>query len=214
MSFPAGRIVAILSYMDQIGNIVKLSCAPIVIAILFQAFAAPKDSGSAAEPQYTADGKLQFPAKYREWIFLSAGRGMTYGPSADPNGPPLFDNVFVNPAAYHAFTQSGKWPEQSIFILEVRRARSEGSINKGGQFQGDVAGIEVLVKDTRRFQDTNGWGFFEFEGGQTTPTSKLPKTAGCYACHSANAAVEYTFVQFYPTLLPIAAKHKTLNPKR
>jgi hypothetical protein len=165
---------------------------------------------AAQDVRFTAEQKLTFPEKYREWIFLSAGRGMTYGPSANPNGPPVFDNVFVNPAAYRGFVKTGRWPEKSIFILEVRSAKSEGSINKGGQFQGGVTGIEVLVKDSKRFAETDGWGFFEFDDSRQ-PVAKLEKTASCYSCHAQNAAVEHTFVQFYPTLIPIATAHKTMK---
>jgi len=165
---------------------------------------------AAQDIRFTAEQRLEFPENYREWIFLSSGSGMTYGPAANPNGPPLFDNVFVSPSAYRSFVKTGRWPEQSIFILEVRNAKSEGSINKGGRFQADVTAVEVLVKDTKRFKDTDGWGFFEF-GTNRNPAEKLPKTASCYACHSKNAAVEHTFVQFYPTLIPIATAHKTMK---
>jgi hypothetical protein len=165
---------------------------------------------ASQDVRFTANQRLEFPSDYREWIFLSSGHGMTYGPSADPHGPPLFDNVFVNPAAYRHFVKTGRWPEQAIFILEVRHGKTEGSINKGGQFQTGISGLEVLVKDTKRFADTEGWGFFEFDE-KRQPAAKLPKTATCYACHSKNGAVEHTFVQFYPTLLPIATAHKTMK---
>ena len=39
----------------------------------------------------------------------------------------------------------------------------------------------------------------------------LPAAAGCFACHSKNAAVENTFVQFYPTLIPVAKAKGTLK---
>ena len=38
-----------------------------------------------------------------------------------------------------------------------------------------------------------------------------PTTASCYSCHSEHAAVDTTFVQFYPTLLPIAKAKGTLS---
>jgi hypothetical protein len=38
----------------------------------------------------------------------------------------------------------------------------------------------------------------------------IPTTATCYSCHSEHAAVDTTFVQFYPTLLPIAKSKGTL----
>jgi hypothetical protein len=34
----------------------------------------------------------------------------------------------------------------------------------------------------------------------------------CYSCHEQHAAVDTTFVQFYPTLLEIAKKKGTLAP--
>ncbi|MDQ1388830.1 MAG: hypothetical protein QOF56_2284 [Acidobacteriaceae bacterium] len=39
----------------------------------------------------------------------------------------------------------------------------------------------------------------------------IPTTAGCYTCHAEHAAVDTTFVQFYPTLLPIAKSKGTLS---
>jgi hypothetical protein len=162
--------------------------------------------------KFTSDGKLEFPADYREWVFLSAGKGMTYGPSANPNGPPMFDNVFVAPAAYREFTKTGKWPEGATFVLEARKAATEGSINKGGQFQQDVMGIEVEVKDSKRFASTNGWGFFDVTDRK--PAAVLPASAACYTCHSQNGAVEQTFVQFYPTLIEVARSHGTFREER
>jgi hypothetical protein len=40
----------------------------------------------------------------------------------------------------------------------------------------------------------------------------IPMTANCYACHQQHAAVDTTFVQFYPTLLSIATLKGTLSP--
>jgi hypothetical protein len=39
----------------------------------------------------------------------------------------------------------------------------------------------------------------------------IATTADCYSCHQAHGAVDTTFVQFYPTLLPIAQEKKTLS---
>ncbi len=72
--------------------------------------------------QFTKDGKMILPTHYREWIFVTSGLGMTYRPvgASDSAGDPRFDNVFVNPAAYKAFLQTGKWPDKTVLILEVR----------------------------------------------------------------------------------------------
>ena len=176
---------------------------PLVTALILSCLA------FAQEPQFTKDGKLIPPANYREWIFLSSGLGMTYGPAdAPPDSNPRFDNVFVSPAAYKAFLATGTWPEKTMFVLEVRSSASKGSINNGGHYQTDDFRLSAEVKDSSRF-DTK-WQFFTLpSNGQ--PGEMLPKSAGCIACHSKNGAVDNTFVQFYPTLLPIAKAKGTFK---
>jgi tetratricopeptide (TPR) repeat protein len=169
---------------------------------------------AASAPSYTASGELIRPPGYREWVYLSSGIGMTYGPAgqAARNMPPLFDNVFVAPEAYSAFLNTGRWPDKTMFILEIRYSQSHGSINKGGHFQTDVAAMEAAVKDEQRFPEK--WAYFDFptRGGVASQTGKpLAKSAGCFACHSANGAVENSFVQFYPTLLEAARQHGTVK---
>lgn len=162
-------------------------------------------------PQYTGDKQLQYPADYREWVFLSSGSGMTYGPAAAAarEGAPLFDNVFVNPSSYRAFLKDGKWPNGTEFVLEIRKSESHGSINKDGHFQVGVSAVEAEVKDT------NGeWKFYGFptEDGKVKGDGKLFKAdASCYSCHAKNTAVENTFVQFYPVLMEVAERKGTVR---
>ena len=180
-----------------------------VMTALFGAgsLAAQRDQAAA---RFDAEGRMLFPAEYREWIFLSAGRGMSYAPVAAEQPAPPFDNVFVNPAAYRAFLERATWPDGTVLVLEIRGGTSHGSILQGGAFQtGEPLGIEVHVKDTPRFGG-DGWAFFGFDGAQ--PADIPPSQASCYACHEANTAVDRTFVQFYPTLLPIARAKGTLSP--
>ena len=159
-------------------------------------------------PHFTTAGELLLPKDYRQWVFLSSGLGMTYGPAAQANPTdPLFDNVFVDPSSYRAFLETGHWPDHTMFILEVRRSTSKGSINNGGHYQSEVAAIEAAVKDEARFKEK--WGYFGFgRGDKATP---LPASSGCNSCHRQNAAVENTFVQFYPELLEVAKRKGTLN---
>jgi hypothetical protein len=160
-------------------------------------------------PQFTPDGQLMLPNNYREWIHLSSGLGMTYGPAARADqGNPMFDNVFVNPAAYRAFLEEGRWPDHTMFILEVRRSIEKGSINNGGHYQGAITALEAAVKDEARFPQK--WAYLGF--GRSNKATPLPANSACNSCHSQNAAVENTFVQFYPTLLEVATHKGTLNP--
>ena len=156
------------------------------------------------EPRYTSDGKLIRPENYREWIYLSSGLGMTYGVVESATNAltgQRFDNVFVTPKAYKYFLQTGTWPDKTVFIMEVRKSSTKGSINKGGHFQEDVVTLEAHVKDESRFPTK--WEFFAY-GAKDRTAKPIGPNSACQSCHSQHGAVDNTFVQFYPTLLPIA----------
>ena len=162
-------------------------------------------------PQFTADGQLVAPKNYREWTFLSSGLGMTYGPISGAGATednPRFENVFVNPPAYRSFLKTGTWPEDTIFVLEIRSSASQISINKNGRVQTDVAGVEAEVKNSQRFPGK--WAFFDLSGEVRTARS-IPTAASCYSCHGQNGAVDNTFVQFYPTLVETARRMGTFH---
>jgi len=50
------------------------------------------------------------------------------------------------------------------------------------------------------------WAYYNFDDNKTAAAN--PKE-GCFSCHEKNAAVEHSFVQFYPTLKPVAKKFGT-----
>ena len=158
-------------------------------------------------PTYTRGGDLVPPMQYREWVYLSTGMDMSYTPKATADMS-MFDNVFVNPEAYRAFLATGTWPDKTVMVLESRGAQNKGSINRAGHFQsGAVMGLEVHVKDESRFPGK--WAFFDV--ANESNATLFPQTAACYSCHAEHAAVDTTFVQFYPTLLPIAQQKGTLS---
>ncbi len=177
---------------------------PPIVARLF--FAATSAACLVAQnaPNYSADGQLRLPSDYREWIFLSSGLGMRYG---GDRADPTFTNVFVNPAAHRSFLSSGKWPDKTMLVLEVRSSSNRGSIVRGGSYQSDLLAVEGEVKDTSRFLG-NGWAFFAF--GTSSSGKMLGRTEDCYACHAQHGAVDNTFVQFYPVLLDVAKQKGTL----
>jgi hypothetical protein len=170
-------------------------------------------AASAQTAQFTADGQLIAPKDYRDWVFLSSGLGMTYGPisgaGATPDNP-RFENVFVNPPAYQAFLKTGTWPDGTVLILEIRSSVSKLSINKAGRVQSEITGIEANVRDSKRFP--GNWAFFDLSN-QVVSAKPIATTASCYSCHTQNGAVDKTFVQFYPTLIDIARRHGTYHEK-
>jgi hypothetical protein len=193
--------------MLRIGVLLGISLALLILGSVLPP-ANPANPVAANLPEYTADGQLKFPANYREWVYLSSGIDMSYGPGAGMDHS-MFDNVFVNPEAYKYFLANGTWPDKTMLVLEVRGAESKSAINKAGHYQSTVVmGREVHVKDESRFPGK--WAFFGFDNASTA--KMFPKEMDCYSCHAQHTAVDTTFVQFYPTLIEIAKKKGTLSP--
>lgn len=178
-----------------------------VLTLATALFAASDDKA-----QFTKDGALLRPDNYREWVFLSSGLGMTYGPNAPAAGARLrFDNVYANPSSYREFLRTGTWPDGTVLILEVRESESKGSINQHGHYQTELVAIEANVRDSRRFPGRN-WAFFDLgANGSSDPVRPIAPGNRCQQCHSANGGVDSTFVQFYPALLPVAKKFGTFK---
>ena len=175
-------------------------CITLVCCFVFLSAETP-DSNSDT-PQYRKDNQLLRPDDYRNWIYLSSGLNMNYSPM--PGGHDMFTNVFVPQAAYQDFIKSGKWSDKTMFVVEERGATSKGSINKQGHFQTDLMGIGVEVKDAK---SPDKWAYFAF--GESDKSAAANPKAACWQCHEDHAAVEHSFVQFYPTLKPIAKKFGT-----
>ena len=186
----------------------KTKTALLALVVLLPLAALNQTPGaSSTAPEFTSDGQLKLPENYRQWIYLTSGFDMSYNPTLQSSDHHMFDNVFVNPEAYKSFLETGTWPDKTMLVLEARMAEGKGSINQKGNFQGtEVMATEVHVKDESRF--AGKWAFFGFAGGKAA--KMIPQSADCYSCHAQHGAVDTTFVQFYPTLLPIAKSKNTL----
>lgn len=133
-------------------------------------------AGDSKAPQYTADGKLIFPANYREWIYLTTGMDMDYNPELQTMDHSMFDNIFVNPEAYKAFVATGTWPDKTILVLEGRMAQNKGSINQKGHFQTtDIMARSIHIKDAAHFP--GGWAFVGFGDSNTGKLSRSKRCA-------------------------------------
>ena len=151
---------------------------------------------------------MPLPENYREWVWLSSGLGMSYTAGAGSDKNPSFDNVLASPEAFKVFKATATWPDKTVLMLEVRHSQSKSSINRGGHYQTDRVDLEAHVKDDRI---PGKWAFYSFGNGNRIGTL-IPRGADCYSCHEQHAAVDTTFVQFYPTLLEIAKSKGRVKP--
>ena len=145
------------------------------------------------------------PANYREWVFLTSGIDMSYA-ATKSDGHSMFDNVFVNPDALPRLSQDRHpGPTRPPSSSKCVARKTPFSINKRGHTQStEIMGTEIHVKDNGK------WSFYDLPDG-AREANLIPPPASCYSCHESHAAVDTTFVQFYPTLLPIAKQKNTLS---
>ncbi len=149
-------------------------------------------------PQYTSADEFLRPEGYRQWIFLSSRlRVNSKAPSGERE---TFGDVFVSRPAYRQFLATGSWPDKTVFVLERRMSWSKTSAGILDHYETNLMGISVEVKDTARFAEK--WAYFSFDS--SAKTAKANSKAMCWQCHNGGGAVENTWVQFYPTLKPLA----------
>lgn len=156
----------------------------------------------------TGGNETSIPDGFREWVFLGAPltpNGLNGGAA----GFPEFHHVYIEPGAYAEFRRTGRFPEGTTIVKELVLLQ-EGQYEDGsrdeasgrGFFADRFAGVDMMVKDTQRFADTDGWGFFNF-GHHEPPYAERASAASkeaCAACHAANATHDMVFTTFYPIL--------------
>jgi hypothetical protein len=178
----------------------------IVFAVI--AVAAQQNQRPAA-PAFEANNTFLRPIDYREWIFVGSSRGLSYvqGTSGD-NRNEMYHNVYIKPESYREFAKTGKFPEGTVLAMEMASSDSKKEPSLQGTFEGEFIGLEVAVKDSKRFEA--GWAYFNFSNGvgaaYKDKAQPFPTSAGCVACHKQNGATDNVFTQFYPVLR--AAKPK------
>jgi len=158
-------------------------------------------------PVYSGD-ELLLPSDYQEWVFV--GGGATVAPDGHGRDarPRMLTSTFAAPRAYRHFLRTGRWPDGTVLVHEVRGAVPDGPVSPTGYHVAGVLGTQVAVKDEVRFGA--GWRYFAFGAGDLS-AAPTPTDAACSQCHRASGAVDDTFVQFYPTLRAAARRHGVLR---
>jgi hypothetical protein len=170
---------------------------------------------------FNADGTVQVPTGFRKWVFVGAPltpEGLNdgkYNCNADGTNCtrsnfPEYHHVYIEQKNVDAYLKTGEFPEGTVIVKELTRVldptfpdSSRKEPSGRGYFNGAYNGIDMTVKDSKRFAKTNGWGFFTF-GHHPMPynkTSAEQPVTECAGCHIANvAATDMTWIQFYPLL--------------
>ena len=169
---------------------------------------------------FDSDGKMKVPTGFRKWVFVGAPltpEGLNDGRyNCDQPGGctrsnfPEYHHVYIEQKNVDAYLKTGDLPEGTVIVKELTRVLNptfpDGSRKEPsgrGFFNGAYNGIDLSVKDKKKYAKTNGWGYYTF-GHHPMPydqTSEERPAAECAGCHIANVAkTDMTWIQFYPLL--------------
>jgi len=133
------------------------------------------------------------PAGYRDWRLISVAH--------EEGNLHSFSAVLGNDLAIQAYRE-GKvpFPDGAIIAsLHYRHVPSEENNKVFGQAQSFVPGtptnIQFMVKDTKKYAATGGWGFAHFQDGKPGDEAFM-KT--CFPCHNEIKARDLVFTRYAP----------------
>lgn len=157
--------------------------------LIYQAHAAGEPGGEAA-PIFG----IKIPPGFRDWKLISVAH--EEGNNNDLRA------ILGNDVAVNAFRE-GKlpFPDGSIIArLAWSYTVSEENNKVFGRAQSFVAGapinLQLMVKDSKKYPATDGWGFAQFKDGKPAEEALL-KT--CYPCHVPVKARDFVFTRYSPS---------------
>ena len=158
---------------------------------------------------FTTDGKLKRPVGYRNWVYV--GEVVTPNDMNDGEATfPEFHSVYMDPESFAHYEKTGQFRDGTCLIKELSSVGAKEATSGNGYFMGDFIGLELSIKDSKRYKDEPGnWAYFSF-GHKYPLKDEVAKNAvaACNQCHQDNAKKDWVFSQYYPALRAAAPKSK------
>jgi len=102
--------------------------------------------------------------------------------------------------AVRAQPKNTNWPKGAILAKLVWKNETL-STWQAATVPGDFVHAEIMVRDSKKYKATGGWGFARWTGLELTPHGKDSTAAqACFDCHQAAKQMDYVFTQ--PAKLP------------
>jgi hypothetical protein len=129
---------------------------------------------------------VELPDHYREWPLIAPAH----------EAAPLDELrvVLGNPTAMRAYRDDIQpFPDGTVLVKLAWRHMQSPDF-KSASVPGDATTVQVMVKDSKRYASTGGWGYGRFVGGQPVDEAQHQT---CHACHAALVKDrDYVFTRF------------------
>ncbi len=114
--------------------------------------------------------------------------------------------ILANPTMIQAYRDgmpaNGKAVPDGAVLAKIEWLQDRDEKPYGVTVPGAQTEMSFMVKDSKRFPDTNGWGYATFVYDAASDTFKASTTnptfaRGCHGCHTANAkARDFVFTEY------------------
>ncbi|GHN01538.1 cytochrome P460 [Cytophagales bacterium WSM2-2] len=144
-----------------------------------------------ASSMKNAPNEIPYPEGYRAWTHIKSGMVGPKSPMFNKLGG--FYHIYANEKAMEGY-RTGKFANGSVIAFD----RLEMVENDNGQIaEGNRRLVDVMIKDTSKYDSTGGWGFEEFKGNSVTERAVMHMVKkSCFNCHSQKAQNDFVFSQF------------------
>jgi hypothetical protein len=170
-----------------------VTCLMVAVAAVAGVVASSAPAARHSDDEAAPIFGIKIPAGYRDWKLISVAH--EEGNLNDLRA------LLGNDVAIKAYRE-GKlpFPDGTIIArLAWSYVPSEENNKVFGRAQSFVAGaatnVQFMVKDSRKYATTGGWGFAQFKDGKPADEALL-KT--CFPCHEPVKARDFVFTQYAP----------------
>jgi hypothetical protein len=132
---------------------------------------------------------LQIPAGFQHWYFVNSMIITKDSPSF--SAIEGLHHIYVNDIGLPRLLKGGStpYPDGTMFVDDVR----DVSLVDGAFLQGGRKAIPVMLKDSKKYAATGGWGFQAWAGGDPKKPLVTDAVKGCFGCHAPQRTNDYTF---------------------
>jgi Cytochrome P460 len=140
---------------------------------------------------------VSFPDGFRDWFAVNS--------MIVTKDSPIFGQIggmhiiYVNAQGLPTLKKGGPfpYPDGTIFADDVH----EFSVKDGSYVEGNKKAVTMMVKDSKKYEATGGWGFQAWAGGDSSKPL-VPDAAhaipACFVCHTPQKAQDYSFSTYIP----------------
>ena len=136
-----------------------------------------------------AGDTMQIPSGFKDWYLVNS---MLVTKDQNKFGLIAGNHlIYINPKGLDRLKRgdSTPYPDGTIFVDDVR----DYTVDDGAYLEGGRKALPVMVKDSKKYASTGGWGFQAWGGGDPDKPLVTDAAKQCFSCHTSQKAQDFVF---------------------